>query len=122
MKARCCNSQSPAYARYGARGITVCDRWKDSFANFFTDMGERPSSKHQLDRIDNDDNYTPENCRWVTSQVNMRNRSNTLRATYNGETLTLTEWAQRYDLSYRLVKERIQRLGWSIDRALNQKP
>lgn len=74
MKYRCFNPNSDMYHRYGGRGIIVCERWKNSFSNFIKDMGRRPSSNHQIDRIDNDGNYEPENCRWVTPSENRLNQ------------------------------------------------
>lgn len=73
---RCNNPASKSYHRYGGRGITICDRWRgrNGFANFLADMGTRPSSKHSLDRINNDNNYEPSNCRWVTSHAQAVNR------------------------------------------------
>lgn len=76
MKSRCFNDKNIAYKNYGGRGITVCDRWKKSFNNFYEDMGDRPTNKHQLDRKDNDGNYSPSNCRWVTPSENSVNRRN----------------------------------------------
>lgn len=74
MKSRCFNENNKSYKNYGGRGITVCDRWRDSFENFYKDMGPRPSSTHQIDRINNDGNYEPDNCKWRTPSENCLNR------------------------------------------------
>ena len=76
MKSRCYYEKNENYINYGARGIKVCERWKNSFENFYKDMGDKPSAKHQLDRIDNDGDYDPSNCRWVTPSENCLNRRN----------------------------------------------
>ena len=76
MKSRCYYEKNENYINYGARGIKVCERWKSSFINFYEDMGDKPSAKHQLDRIDNDGDYEPSNCRWVTPSENCLNRRN----------------------------------------------
>jgi len=77
IKARCFNENEPAYNRYGGRGITVCTSWLEKeygFLNFFRDMGKRPSKKHSIDRINNDGNYEPSNCRWATAKMQAKNR------------------------------------------------
>lgn len=75
MIARCYNENDKSYHYYGGRDIIVCDRWKNSFVNFLTDMGHKPTSKHQIDRINNNGNYEPSNCRWATVQENTQHRS-----------------------------------------------
>ena len=77
MKKRCYTKTNASYYRYGGRGITVCDKWKNSFLAFYKDMGKRPTDKHQIDREKNDGNYDPDNCRWITAKENVQNRSST---------------------------------------------
>ncbi len=76
MKTRCNNSNQGDFKHYGGRGISVCERWNNSFQKFYDDMGLRPSDSHQIDRIDNNKGYEPSNCRWAESKQNIRNRSN----------------------------------------------
>jgi hypothetical protein len=79
IRRRCYSPQFHCYARYGGRGIKVCDRWQD-FINFLADMGPRPSSKHTVERINNDGDYEPSNCKWATMAEQNKNRSNTYTA------------------------------------------
>jgi hypothetical protein len=79
MKTRCYNPRYRQFKDYGGRGIIVCERWKASFENFLSDMGEKPSLKHSLDRIDNNGNYEPCNCRWATSSQQNYNKRNMSR-------------------------------------------
>jgi hypothetical protein len=94
MISRCEKPTMPYYHRYGARGITVCERWRNSFRDFIADMGKRPSSKHSIDRIDNDGNYEPSNCRWATREEQNNNRSCCVYLEYDGRKLTLSQWSK----------------------------
>ena len=117
MIRRCHTPGSSGYAGYGARGITVCKRWRKSFAAFIADMGLPPGDGYSIGRKDNDDCYRPGNCSWQTVTEQNRNRSNTTFLTLAGETRALAEWAEIYGLRRRLVAERI-RSGWSTEDAL----
>lgn len=97
MLQRCCNPKVPNYERYGARGITVCDRWKKSFKHFVEDMGERPQG-FTLDRINNNESYSKENCRWADSKQQSRNKSNNVFITYQGSLYILADFIKEYNL------------------------
>lgn len=94
MISRTTNVKDPFYEIYGGRGITVCDKWKNSFIAFFEDMGPRPEGK-TLDRIDNDKGYSPENCRWATKEEQSFNRRSTIKLTLNGEQVSRKEAARK---------------------------
>jgi len=111
MITRCCNETYSDYHNYGGRGIKVCEKWRFSFKNFLSDMGLQPSGM-QLDRIDNNGNYEPSNCRWVNRQTNNRNRRTNVLLTYNGETLTRIEWAEKLGISAETIRG-MQRRGHS---------
>ena len=114
---RCYNKKYHHYKHYGGRGIKICDRWRDSFINFFSDMGEPPSKKHSLDRFpDKDGNYEPGNCRWATATQQIRNRVSTLMYEIDKVSKSLPEWAEIYNKPYRLVYKRICS-GWDIIKA-----
>jgi hypothetical protein len=117
MRLRCTDPKHAAYPNYGGRGITVCERWLESVADFIADVGPKPTPKHELDRIDNDRGYEPDNCRWATRKVNDRNRRSNRRLTHNGETLTLAEWCERLGLPGDTVMKRIA-AGWTVAAAL----
>lgn len=116
IKERCYGNSKDA-VNYKERGIKVCQRWLDSFENFYADMGDRPSSNHSIDRINNDGNYCPENCRWATKEQQMLNQRRTLRATHQGETKTLKEWADIVGIHYNCLRARKLK-GWTDEKIL----
>lgn len=119
MKSRCHNPKTDKYSRYGGRGITVCDRWQ-YFENFLADMGMPPFPKAEIDRKDNNGNYEPSNCSWVTKKTNGRNTSTNVYWTFNGETKCITEWAETLGIGVSSLQARVSRLGWSIEKALTE--
>ena len=107
--------QNPSYKNYGGRGITVCERWLCSLENFILDMGPCPPGL-SLDRIDNDGNYEPLNCRWATRAEQNSNSRHNRRITFQGKTQTLVEWCRKLGFVYSTVNARLNRYGWSEDR------
>lgn len=108
MKSRCLNSADPKFRNYGGRGIKVCDRWLESFSNFYADMGSRPAG-HSLDRIDVNGDYAPENCRWATASQQAQNKRTNINLTHLGETKCLTQWAREYQVPLLTAYCRLQR-------------
>lgn len=119
IKARCLNPKNSRYNRYGGRGITICDEWKDSFEQFYADMGPRPSNKHSIERRNNDLGYNKDNCYWVTNDVQSRNRINNINITWNGKTQCLLDWTKELfpNNSYSLLEYRLKK-GWNIEKIL----
>lgn len=95
LRVRCYNKKRKDYDQYGGRGISVCERWS-SFELFFEDMGERPSKNHSVDRIDNNGNYSPENCRWASAVEQANNRRNILTVEISGEAKSIPQWYPIY--------------------------
>lgn len=119
MRNRCNNPNADAYHKYGGRGIKVCDRWqgRDGFIRFVEDMGAAPTSDHSIDRIDNNGDYEPGNCRWATSLEQAMNRRTNKCLTMNGVTLTQHEWAKKVGITAATICKRLKR-GWTVDDAL----
>ncbi len=108
MKRRCLNKNAKKYKIYGKIGISICERWM-KFENFLEDMGERPSGKHQIDRTDNNGNYEPENCKWVTPKQNCRNTRRNRMIKFNGREQCLTAWAEELNFSVGCLKGRLKK-------------
>ncbi len=119
IKSRCYDKQSRSYRKYGQRGITVCQEWCDSYESFKAwAMANGYTDELTLDRKDNDGNYCPENCRWATQKEQQNNRRNNRLLTYNGETLTASQWNERLGFTRGTVSQRLNKLGWSVEKAL----
>ena len=110
MISRCLRQNHPNYAKYGAKGISICDQWM-SFEGFYNDMGEPPTSRHTLDRINSRGNYEPSNCRWATYIEQGRNRRDNHLVTYNGETCCLAEWAEKLGVKQHTLRARLVKAG-----------
>lgn len=116
MRDRCTNMDSHRWEHYGGRGITVCERWA-KFENFAADMGQCPPG-HTIDRIDNNGNYEPGNCRWADAKTQSRNTRRNVYLTANGETLPIWEWAELLGTTSDTLNMRRHR-GWTDDQIVN---
>lgn len=116
IRVRCNRPNDDAYAYYGGRGITVCDRWNNSFHEFFKDMGPKPGPEYSIDRINNDGNYELSNCRWATDTTQQNNRRNTVFVEFKGQKKPLAEWSREIPFKRTVVLQRL-RAGWSVERA-----
>ncbi len=118
IKARCLNPKTESFQKYGAIGITMCDSWKESFEQFFADMGSKPSKRHSIDRIDSTKGYEPGNCRWADPFTQLQNRRNVRRFEFSGELLPIPEIARRLNMKPDTLSNRL-RLGWTIEEAVS---
>jgi hypothetical protein len=118
MISRCLNKDYKSYKYYGARGINICDRWLKGFKYFLDDMGKRPPGT-SIDRIDNNGDYTPDNCRWAKPVQQIRNRRNTIKLSFNGKDMSLMEWSNLLDVPYGTLIARYKR-GLSIEKILDK--
>lgn len=116
MIARCTNPSHPAFSNYGARGVTVCERWK-LFKNFRHDMGPAFKLGFSIDRINNDGSYEPSNCRWADRETQNNNTRRNRFIEFNGETMTVGQWSRRIGIKHRTLYIRINR-GWPIHEAI----
>jgi hypothetical protein len=114
IRQRVNNSNNYDYPHYGGIGIKICDRWK-SFKNFIEDMGPAPTPKHSIDRIDNNGNYEPGNCRWATVTEQANNKHTNIVLTINGESHTLADWSRIAGIKYTILYDRFKR-NWPIEK------
>ncbi len=123
MRTRCSNARQRGAADYVGRGISVCDQWNGpgGFANFLADMGPRPSPVHSIDRIDNNGNYEPSNCRWATRREQNRNTRRNRMLTIDGRTMCTADWSELSGVKARLICDRLKR-GWAVREAIYDPP
>lgn len=119
MMRRCFEPSNPAFKNYGGRGVSVCARWHD-LASFVNDNATLYRRGLTLDRINNDGDYEPSNCRWVSRASQNKNRRSVVSVTYNGETLALYKWAERLGINRRTLWMRVVERQWSVERAFTQ--
>lgn len=123
MKRRCYIHTDKRYERYGGRGITVCDEWRNDFQSFYDwSMANGYRDDLSIDRIDNDKGYSPDNCRWATPKQQERNKSNKKLYEVNGEKKLLADWCDIYGVDCKKAGERIRRYKWTVEEALELVP
>lgn len=119
MKQRCKNINNPRFKDWGGKGVSVCERWENSFENFLLDMGEKPNNCTSIDRINGKGNYEPGNCRWADSTSQSENRPGFVRSIkYEGNNYTISGLARKFNLNREMLKYRINN-GWKLDDAVN---
>lgn len=120
---RCYRKKNKKYLDYGGRGIKVCDEWRHDVATFWEWAKNNGYAEDlEIERIDNNGNYEPSNCRWATRREQVDNRRNTRMLTYNGKTQSVSQWAEEIGISYITLLSRIDKLHWDVEKALTTKP
>lgn len=119
IKTRCYNTQNHNYQKYGAKGIVMCDEWNTNYEAFRNwALANGYNNTLTIDRISPLGNYEPSNCRWATQKVQQNNRSNNHVLTYDGETLTISQWNEKMGFPRGTISQRLNRLGWSVEKAI----
>lgn len=120
MKDRCYNSNSSHYYLYGERGIGICEEWKSNYPSFREwAIKNGYNSKLTIDRIDNNKGYEPDNCRWISYERQNLNKRTNVKLTYKGQTKCISEWSKELGISQSLIRARIKKLNWSVEKALS---
>lgn len=117
LRGRCLNSKNARFSYYGGRGITVCQRWS-SFENFYSDMGNRPTPAHSIERLDVNGNYEPSNCCWATPKEQQSNRRDTRKVLFRGELCSITEWSRRLGIPQSTLHRWLVRKSLTIEQAV----
>lgn len=120
MKGRCLNPSYKQYPAYGGRGIKVCSKWLESFQSFFSDMGFKPSPSHSLDRLNNDEDYTADNCRWSTLSEQINNRRSTIYLILDGTVKPLGYWADEFNIKPNVLWDRVFLCHQTVEEALTK--
>ena len=120
IKERCFNKNEKSYVNYGARGITMHPDWINSFESFYEHVGDKPSAKHSIDRIDNNGNYEPGNVRWATQKEQVNNQRRNVMFSHNGHVLNIRQWAEKTGLKYQTIYSRLTKYNWPVEKALTE--
>lgn len=120
IKKRCYNQNHKFYSHYGARGISMCDRWRYSFESFLSDMGPKPPSMDSIDRRDNDKGYSPDNCRWATITEQQNNKRSNRVLEFKGKRMTLAQWGRHLNVPRERLNRRLN-AGYTVEQILTQK-
>jgi hypothetical protein len=121
MRQRCYSINDQAYKDYGGRGITICDEWKNNFESFYNwSLANGYTDGLTIDRINNNDGYSPQNCRWATPKEQANNRRSCRYFTFDGKTMNLMQWCNLLNLPYKIVHSRIYKSKWTFERAISQ--
>lgn len=118
MRSRCTNKNNPSWKHYGGRGIAVCSQWAEDYDAFFRDMGNPPTEKHSLDRVDNNAGYSPTNCRWATPKEQLNNQRRNRLIAHSGETNTLSKWSEKLGVTTDALYRRLER-GLALEKAFH---
>ena len=118
MKQRCQNPKRPDYKNYGGKGVSVCEEWQEFDSFYLWAINNGYADTLTIDRVDPDGNYSPKNCRWTPQKEQENNRTNNVLICFNGETHTRQEWSEITGIKYTTIRNRIDNLGWPIERAL----
>lgn len=121
MITRCYVSSDTNYTKYGAKGVRVCPGWRNSFVQFYADMGPCPPF-FTIEREDNFGDYTPDNCRWASPYEQNRNKSSNRFLTFNGQTKCITDWSESLGVPVSTLTMRLDAYGWTIEQALTSTP